>query len=76
VQSVRADREAAQASAAVAQQAKNKEKTMADRIATLEAENKQLAGQAQAKQLACLEIKRLDSVRAITASVSVPAYCL
>jgi cell division protein FtsB len=46
------------------------------KIASLESQNKALEGSKLERDLACSELRRLDTVRAITASVVVPAYCL
>jgi cell division protein FtsL len=75
VEKVRDDRSVAAHNAVVARDAEAKQKALNNELTSLQAENKDLKGQAQVGFLACTELKRLDAIRAITASVTVPAYC-
>lgn len=76
VQKVKAERAEAARTAQVRADADATIRTLSARVSALEADNKALSGQAQAKLLACSELRRLDAIRTVTASVTVPAYCL
>lgn len=76
VRNVQAQRvEAAQASQAAEKQRAQSE-AVRQHIAVLEADNKTLTAATSEKLQACAELRRLDAIRAITAQVTVPAYCL
>jgi hypothetical protein len=76
VRNVQAER-AESASVAAAQAREAAEDAAKDKlIASLQAEVKALQGDKTTVSVACAEFRRLDSNRAITFAIQVPAFCL
>lgn len=76
VQKVRSDRAEAAQTGAVRQELVSAKAEVQHLKGEVAATTKQATADKQRGDLACLEIKRLDGIRAITAQVVVPQYCL
>lgn len=76
VQKVKDDRAEAAATAQAEADRKAKEAAKDRKIAVLESQVKQLQAADTVARVGCAEFRRLDAIRAITNSVTVPAYCV